>query len=206
MESVAENTRKCLGPFGCRKDLPLFEFWGAEITCKACRKARKMAIQAGEQPMRIRASRKALQATAPVGDTPRVDYALMTYEGVPVAFEQDCSAVCLTDIWRAAGSPENNDPSKWLGQGQARELVAQYLRENPNTLPEGNWTSRPGQYGGVWRPKEIALAYAQYLSPALYLACNRFVLNRSQQFIETAPSSLNSDALSLSKSGRAPAY
>jgi hypothetical protein len=197
MSSVAENMRKCSGPFGCGKDLPLSDFWANEITCKVCRKARKLALQAGAaQPVRVRASRKAIPSNAPINDTPRVDYALMTYEGVPVAFEQDCSAVCLTDIWRAAGSPENNDPSKWLGQTQARELVAQYLRENPITLPEGNWTSRAGQYGGVWRPKEIALAYAQYLSPALYLACNRFVLNRSQQFTETAPT-LNSDALGI---------
>lgn len=198
-----DGKRVCSGPFGCGERLPVKEFWNNEKTCKKCRKKRQIAVESGAAaPMRIRGARRsAMQLVItdgdPVDDVPRVDYALMSYEGIPIAFEMDRSAVCLTDLWRAAGSPPNMRPDDWLGQSRAKALIAQYARESPIAIRDGNWISRAGQYGGVWRPKEIALAYAYDLSPALHLACNRFVLNNSQQFIETAPSSLDNEALTM---------
>jgi hypothetical protein len=35
------------------------------------------------------------------------------FNGVIVAFHGK-EEVCLTDLWRAAGSPENKDPKYWL--------------------------------------------------------------------------------------------
>lgn len=152
---------------------------GLDHRCKTCQK-----LLRAERGERIVASSSAQDNEV------RVDYALMTYEGVPVAFTQDKAAICLTDVYRAAGSPANQEPARWLRTEGAEALIGQYAREN-NMLPGHIITALRGRGdagGGTWAPREIALAYAHYLSPALYLACNRFVLNQGQS--AQAPSDL----------------
>ena len=71
---------------------------------------------------------KRLRGDAPapvIDDTPRVadGYAMMPYQGAVIAWDADGGMVCLTDLWRAAGSPPNKEPAQWLGQKQAQEYI-----------------------------------------------------------------------------------
>lgn len=114
-----------------------------------------------------------------IDDTPRqIGYAMLRYEGAEIAFEMDRSQVSLTDLWIAAGRPENKRPDDWLNQKQTLELIAQLSIAKL----DGNCTARQGAHGGTWAAREIALAYAMYLNPALHLAVLQFVIGRADEF------------------------
>lgn len=173
MESVAQNNHRCAE---CGRDTTetRFRLNGSGTLRKYCEECGKARVK------RLRETPSTALVPQPVDDTPRpIGYAVLRHGDAVISFEPDRSAACLTDIWRAAGSPENKDPRYWLRQAQTLELLAQYADEN-NVIGDHVTTTRRGNStgAGTWAPKEIALAYAQYLSPALYLACNRFVLDR----------------------------
>lgn len=113
-------------------------------------------------------------------------YAVMPYNGAQIAWDGDGGMVCLTDLWRAAGSPESNRPNDWLATAQAQEYVAVCRRRGLIAVGDGNY-SRAGAHGGTWREKIIGLPYAQYLSPDLYVACNLFILDQWGEARATLP-------------------
>lgn len=88
--------------------------------------------------------------------------------------------LCLTDMWRAAGSPDSKRPSKWLSSKQARELTA-FLEEahgiqNSDTMGSSGSSQGFGSGGGAtWRHWHLGLAYAKYLSPEFHVWCNTVV-------------------------------
>ena len=89
-----------------------------DITCGECKtRGRLTSVKREPAPE--------TPQNAAQNETPRVDpaYAIMPYQGVIVAFERDYSMVCITDIWRAAGSPENLEPYEWL-RGEGDRLIA----------------------------------------------------------------------------------
>lgn len=186
MDSVTqdgEEMRVCEGVFGCGERKPASEFWKGDKSCKDCRRKRKAAVDAGKaDPTRLRAGRRVRQVLN--GETPQVpSYAVMKYEGVPIAWERDHRAVCFTDLWIAAGRPESLEPKYWLRSTIAQGLIDAYALENDVTRDHVILSRRSGSEsgaggGGTWGPREIALAYAQVLNPRLWLACNRFVLDR----------------------------
>jgi hypothetical protein len=183
-----EGRRAQTGMETCGKWHPLVEFPrnyayedGHALVCKHCKK--KSLVK----------HKSKRQEAAPSHPSPelevRADYALMTYQGVSISFEPDCSAVCITEMWRASDSPENKRPNDWLALSQTKELLAQYASDFDAASNGIRLAQRNGIDGrGTWLPRELALAYAHYLSPALYLACNRFVLNRGQS--QQAPAQL----------------
>ena len=118
-------------------------------------------------------------APSAADDTPRVadGYAMMPYQGAVIAWDADGGMVCLTDLWRAAGSPENNRPADWLALPKTQEYIEACCRRGLIAELSGNY-SRPGAYGGTWREQIIALVYAQYLNADLYVACNQFILDK----------------------------
>ncbi len=81
--------------------------------------------------------------------------------------------ICLTDLWKAAGSESNRDPRQWkrkMGQ-QFIESVAEKL----NVPISHIYKTTRGKNGGTYAHWQIALAYAKYLSHELPLA-DRFGL------------------------------
>lgn len=141
---------------------------GKDHRCRECKKIKKVEAH----------------AASIIDDTPRpIGYAMLRYEGAEIAFEMDRSQVSLTDLWIAADRPKSGDPNAWLDQDGTRALLAQYAQQS-NSLLEGVYTARQGAHGGTWAPREIALAYAMYLNPALHLAVLRFVLNRAEEFAQ----------------------
>jgi hypothetical protein len=157
----------------CRKWKPLVggytkgPYAGYDHRCRECKQVKRIERE---------------PTASVIDDTPRQpDYAIMQYNGTAISFEPDCSAVCITEMWRADGSPENKRPNDWLALTQTKELLAQYTSEFDTASNGIRMAQRNGSDGrGTWLPRELALAYAHYLSPSLYLACNRFVLNRGQ--------------------------
>jgi len=103
----------------------------------------------------------------------------MDYNGVSVAFEGK-KEVCLTDLWRAAGSPEHKDPEHWTRIDSTKELINALAAEQ-NTLPEGILKTKRGKGGGTWANHIIAVSYAGYLSPKLQIWVNQVFLERLQE-------------------------
>jgi hypothetical protein len=104
----------------------------------------------------------------------------MDYNGVSVAFEGK-EKVSLTDLWRAAGSPENKEPYEWLRTEHAKALIAELEADTgKNRIVK---TAKGGKVGGggTWAHRDLAVSYAGYLSPKLQIFVNRVFLERLQE-------------------------
>lgn len=105
--------------------------------------------------------------------------------------------LCLTDMWKAAGSPENKRPNDWLATPMAREFV-EFIGENLNAEKSGIAlveAKRGGRDAGTWAHWQIGLAYAKYLSPAFHAWCNQIVrahMEGKVSRIDEAPSWIRS--------------
>lgn len=163
---------------------------GLDHRCNDCRKVKREA-----------------KRETPLGDVPRpTGFAILRYEGSEIAFEVDRTQASLTDMWIAADQPKNQEPWRWLDQEQPKALLAQYASEHGNLMLDKVCTSRQGAHGGTWAPREIALAYAMYLNPALALAVLRFVLERSDEFIAGSKGATPDQAWALMQRLMAPIY
>ena len=97
----------------------------------------------------------------------------------------------LTDMWKAAGRPENRRPADWLALEETTRFRA-YADNHWTELEEpvaanagqaGIWNldtdgfvaTVRGNQGGTWAHWQLALPYARYLSPAFHLWCNTVV-------------------------------
>jgi len=123
------------------------------------------------------------------------------FNGIQVAFEGK-EKISLTDLWKAAGSPTNQEVWRWLNDSPTADFVLAVMRkEKPNsvgglkTKPHGRskikdlseWVKDVfkcasvggfiktvrGRNGGTWAHWQIALAYAKYLSPELHMFVNQ---------------------------------
>ncbi len=125
---------------------------------------------------------------------------MMPYQGAVIAWDTDGGMVCLTDLWRAAGSPENKDPYKWLRTDTAQEYIEACARLGTVRIAKPNAYSRRGgaDGGGTWHEKIVGLAYAQNLNADLYVACNQFIL--ISYFVHRAASSVRASQSSIADS------
>ena len=94
----------------------------------------------------------------------------LIYNGSPIG-ERD-EMLCLTDMWRASGAPENKRPNDWVASAQAREF-ADFIAGNSGI--ELFQTVRGGQEPGTWAHWQLGMAYAKYLSPEFHAWCNEVV-------------------------------
>lgn len=87
----------------------------------------------------------------------------------------DAGRVSLTDIWRAAGSPEDQRPTDWRAIGDTQKSIKAletHLKSNAGQNGiEGSQgvfhTRRGGIDAGTWAHPNLALQFAGYLSPEL---------------------------------------
>jgi hypothetical protein len=84
----------------------------------------------------------------------------------------------LTDMWRAAGSPENREPWNWERFEGAPFVAAVGLAHNLSVAQV--MAKRRGKNGGTWAHWQVALAYAKYLSPEFHIWCNTVVRERME--------------------------
>jgi hypothetical protein len=98
----------------------------------------------------------------------------LVYNGTDIRDKGDM--LSLTDMWKAAGSPEAKRPSNW-----ARKEGADFIEHVGAILnmPVGHIeTSRGGSgagRGATFAHWQIGLAYAKYLSPEFHMWCNSVV-------------------------------
>ncbi len=113
----------------------------------------------------------------------------LSYQGTPIRLRG--AMLNLTDMWKAAGRPENRRPADWLALEETLRFRA-YADihwtelEDPvasNAGQAGIWNidtdgfvaTVRGNQGGTWAHWQLALPYARYLSPAFHLWCNTVV-------------------------------
>jgi hypothetical protein len=90
--------------------------------------------------------------------------------------------VSLTDMWRAAGSPEGKRPAQWA-RYQGAEFIS-FLADALNMRSEHISTTHRGRGGGTYAHWQVALAYAKYLSHEFHAWCNTAVRDRMEGRIE----------------------
>lgn len=84
------------------------------------------------------------------------------YGDVDVMFNDE-RLVCLTDMWKAVGSPINLDPPQWVryAGGSFVADLASHLNMGKSHVIK---TRRGKGVAGTWAHWQIAMAYAKYLS------------------------------------------
>lgn len=104
------------------------------------------------------------------------------FNGVEVAFKGK-EMINLTDLWKASGSPNNQDPAQWLRTVQAVKLLATI--EATSDMGKSHIVKKAkggqGGGGGTWAIFDVALTYAAYLSPQLQIWINKVVKERIEE-------------------------
>ena len=109
----------------------------------------------------------------------------LVYRGTTI--RQQGAMLNLTDMWKAAGSLDNQRPSDWLALDETarfrsyakahwtefEEPSPQNAGQNGIFAPDDDIVSAErGRQGGTWAHWQLALSYARYLSPRFHLWCN----------------------------------
>lgn len=107
-------------------------------------------------------------------EQPTTQHPTLILGGTPVRTNVD-GLVSLTDIYAAAevaGLAESKrKPGDWAREAGADFI--DFIAENLNTRKSGIYLTKRGKHGGgTFAHKQIALAYAKYLSPALHAQVN----------------------------------
>lgn len=97
---------------------------------------------------------------------------VLSYRGAMISDRGE--TLSLTDMWKAAGAPANQDPAQWSRSAAAEafiEAVSVNMGISHNKLVE----TKAGRSGGTWAHWQVAFAYAKYLSPDFHMWCNEVV-------------------------------
>lgn len=86
--------------------------------------------------------------------------------------------VCLTDLWKAAGSEHSKQTDYFYTNVSTQELLEEFSK-NSNSRNSGVWTSKKGRYGGTYAHWQIALAYTKWISPAFHIAVNKIYMQHT---------------------------
>lgn len=98
----------------------------------------------------------------------------------------------LTDMWRAAGSPEDRRPAEWLRSADAQRFIDALgvMSDVGNSHTALVETKKGGPRQGTWAHWQVALAYAKYLSPEFHMWCNTVVRERMEGHAVGVPAEL----------------
>ena len=113
--------------------------------------------------------------TTSLSHSPNVP-AVLTYEGAMIG--QRDQMLSLTDMWRAAKSPEHREPYEWARK-EGSEFIG-FIAEMHNTPIGRIMIAKRGKGGSTFAHWQIALAYAKYLSPEFHAWCNTVVRERME--------------------------
>ena len=87
--------------------------------------------------------------------------------------------VSLNRIYEISGTPKNKDPRQWI-----RLPTTKSVMESMNVGKSHILKTKRGEGGGTWAHWQLALSYAQYLSPELHLAVNQVFKDRLEETID----------------------
>lgn len=94
----------------------------------------------------------------------------------------DGNMVSLNSVYEMAGAPENQSPYEWSRLPSTKSLIESM--SNENTEKSRILKSKRGRNGGTWAHWQLALSYAQYLSPELHLAVNGVFKERLEEMVD----------------------
>ena len=95
----------------------------------------------------------------------------LVYSGVSI--REKGEMLSLTDMWEAAGRPDNKRPAEWARYEGA--IFIQFVAETHNVGTAHIMKSQRGKGGATFAHWQVALAYAKYLSPEFHMWCNEVV-------------------------------
>ena len=98
----------------------------------------------------------------------------LDYKGSLIHRHKETGLVCLTDMWKAEGSPPNKRPQDWIELHSTQELLKHLISKSAMTAlldKKGRIRAIPGvlekfsgKFGGTYTIPELATDYAQFLS------------------------------------------
>ena len=101
----------------------------------------------------------------------------------------------LTDMWDAAGRPENKRPAEWARYEGATFI--EFVAETHNVGTAHILTSTRGRTGSTFAHWQIAIAYAKYLSPDFHMWCNSVVRGHMEGKAVSIPGNLSPEVLEV---------
>jgi hypothetical protein len=107
----------------------------------------------------------------------------LEYQGTLICFEKDSKLFSLNQLWKAAGSPKNKDPRRWLDLDQSGTFIFALEKKLNVDLTDILKTVR-GRGGGTWGHWQIALAYAKYLDDDLHIQVNEWARRYVEEEID----------------------
>lgn len=110
----------------------------------------------------------------------------LVYGGVSI--REKGEMLSLTDMWRAAGSPNNREPFNWARKEGAAFIEAVSIAQN---LPDSQvLKSKQGRNGGTFAHWQIGIAYAKYLSHEFHMWGNQAIREKMEGGIQHLPASV----------------
>jgi hypothetical protein len=88
--------------------------------------------------------------------------------------------LCLTDMWRAAGSDPQQTPAKWRALPNTIDFIEHAALTIGKSDSDLFATQMGGRQPGTWAHWQIGLAYAKYLSHEFHMWCNTVVRERME--------------------------
>jgi|SRR5690554_821934 len=95
---------------------------------------------------------------------------IMEYNGANIAFEEINGKMMVNATQMA--KPFGKQPVQWLRYEQSKDLIETVAEVRNHSLADLKVVRRGGNNPGTWFQEDIALFFAQWLSPKFYLACN----------------------------------
>ena len=130
----------------------------------------------------------------------------LEFNGTTIGVKEN-EMINMTNLWKSVGSPENREPWNW-SRFEGKEFIEAVTKELNLSITQV-LTSTRGRTGGTYAHKQIALAYAKYLSPELHMYVNQVFFERLEE--EANPElgisrSLKRACDKWKKEGRPPEY
>jgi len=91
----------------------------------------------------------------------------------------DGNMVNLNSIYEISGAPETQSPRRWTSLPDTKKLLNS-INDKKSVILK----TKRGKGGGTWAHWQLALSYAQYLSPELHLAVNQVFRERLEETID----------------------
>ena len=97
---------------------------------------------------------------------------ILNYHGTDIAFEEINGNIMVNATQMSKPFGKSKKPDNWLRTKQASELIQAVAVSQICDLDDLKEVRWGGRNQGTWFQEDVALFFAQWLSPEFYLACN----------------------------------
>ena len=112
------------------------------------------------------------------------------YKGTPITFENKDGKVMVNATEMAKPFGHGKEPSYWLNTQQSKNMIATISTSRNIEVADLVVVTNGGNTGnGTWMHEDVALVFAQWLSPEFYLWCN----DRIKELLSNGVATINND-------------